>query len=81
MQELAALQPLGSEERLAEVLAAKLGERLKGRELRSNASSFTTPVEIRRSSFYTMLRYRYLMLRRAFLAIKARTEAGVWRGV
>ena len=72
-QELASLQPLGADARLAEVLAAQAGRSLPSRELASTHGGLSVPVEIRRSPFYTMLRYRALLLRKAYIAIAAAT--------
>ena len=73
VQELASLQPLGADARLAEVLAAQAGRSLPSRELAGTHGGLSVPVEIRRSPFYTMLRYRALLLRKAYIAIAAAT--------
>ncbi len=66
-QELVALQPLGPDARLAEALAGKSGLA----SIKAQAGSLSVPVEVRQSPFYTMIRYRARLLRRAYHAIAA----------
>jgi hypothetical protein len=70
-QELDRLKPMGVDARLAEVLSPQVGGGVDGGDLKLLATDpNAAPVEIRKSSFYSILRYRSRILQRAYVAIR-----------